>query len=284
MTQAWPMPSRLKIDPFHLLGNSLAGQATSFVIPELQIAFDVGFGLPYLLKANHFFITHAHMDHAGGIPYIISQKALHGQKAPTFYLPELHASGFEKIMAEWSRMEGHNYDFEIVAMRPGQEININKEWSMRAFETVHRVTSLGYTLFWNKKKLKPELQTRDQNKIRELKLQGVTLTESVSEPWFSFTGDTQIEFLDKDTPWIHQSRTLMMEVTYIDAARSIQRAKEWGHIHLDEVWPRLEALECEQIIFIHLSARYRSRDLVALIEQKAPKDWKSKLVVWPRDG
>lgn len=280
----WPLPAQLPLGPFHLVGNSLAGQSTSFLIPELSIAFDVGYGLPYLQKAHHFFITHAHMDHAGGLPYLISQKALQDQKAPKFYVPELHAEGLGRIMKEWSVMEGHIYDFEIIPMKPGQTIELTHEWSVKAFQTVHRVTSLGYTLFQTKKKLKPEFQGLETNQFRALKQQGVSFEQLHSEPWFSFTGDTQIEFLDQTTDWVKHSRYLMMEVTYIDASRTIERAKEWGHIHLEELWPRLKDLTCEKVYLIHLSARHRSAELTQIIAEKAPEDWKDRLIVWPRDG
>ncbi len=279
---AWPWPNSYKFGDLTLLGNSLAGQGTSFLIPELKIAFDVAFGLPYLVPARDYFVSHSHMDHAGGIPYLISQKSLMSQPPPRFFMPHEMKEPMTRVIEAWQQMEGYTYGYEFIGVEEGQWIQLKGNWGVRPFKTKHRVPSLGYTLFKTNKRLKPEYANFERQKLLDIKSQGHELNENIEEPHISFTGDTQIEFLD-GPEWVRRSKLLIMEATYADEQKSITEAREWGHIHLHELFPRLKDLSCEKILLIHLSARHRSRELQDMLKLKLPQSWHDKVDVFPRD-
>lgn len=278
----WPWPNTYCFEGLSLVGNSLAGQGTSFLCPELKIAFDVAFGLPYLLPARDFFVSHAHMDHAGGIPYLISQKNLLSLPPPRFYVPKGMKTPLLKVLQAWQDMEGHQYEFFVRELEAGEAVELKGSWRVRAFATRHRVPSLGYTLFQCKKQLDPKYKNLGREQLLDLKAQGRSLELTWEEPIISFTGDTQIEFLDQQE-WVRRSKLLVMEVTYIDERKSVAAAREWGHIHLDELLPRLKDLECEKLLLIHLSARYRSQELCERLKQILPAEWQGRVDVFPRD-
>ncbi|RYF42063.1 MAG: MBL fold metallo-hydrolase, partial [Cytophagaceae bacterium] len=100
------------------------------------------------------------------------------------------------------------------------------------------------------------------------------------EPVLSFTGDTRIEFLDD--PQVRASRVLVMEVTYWDDKKSVENARTWGHIHLDELIPRLEHLKCEKIVLIHASARYTTARLREIMDARIPEHFKHRVDLFPR--
>lgn len=281
--QNWPWPNTYEFEDISLLGNSLAGQGTSLLCPELKIAFDVAYGLPYLLGARDFFVSHSHMDHAGGVPYLISQQNLMSLPTGRFYVPYLMRDPLLKVIEAWQKMEGHTYDFELIGLRPGDWVGLKGGWGVRAFETQHRVPSLGYTVFKTRKQLNPEYVGLSREELLNLKSRGVQLELHWEEPYMSFTGDTKIEFLDT-SDWVKKSKLLIMEVTYIDDKKSVAAAREWGHIHLDELLPRLNTLECERILLIHLSARYKSQELVQILQRRLPSEWQGRVDVFPRDS
>jgi ribonuclease Z len=282
LNSAWPWPNTYGFGELSLIGNSLAGQGTSLLCPELKIAFDVAFGLPYLLPARDFFISHAHMDHAGGIPYLISQKNLMSLPAPRLYMPESTCGPMTRVLNTWQEMEGHVYDYRLIGLKEGDWVPLKGSWGVRSFRTHHRVPSLGYTLFKLRKRLKPEYRDFDRQALLDLKSRGETLEDNFEEAYLSFTGDTQIEFLEGPA-WVRESKLLVMEVTYIDEKKSPASAREWGHIHLEELLAYLPRLKNERLLLIHLSARYKCRELRELLARRLPPEWQGRVDVFPRD-
>lgn len=267
-------------DNLDFVGVSLAGIRTSLVMPEFSLAFDVAQGFPFHFNLNHFFITHGHMDHAAGIPYIISQKSMSSHKSPKFYMPESMIEPMTKIMQAWAEIEKYEYHRDFVPVTSSAKFSLNKNYFVKPFKTVHRIDSFGYTLFNTKTKLKPELVGATQDEIIKFRESGKEITEEIETPLVSFTGDTQIEFLDS-APWIKKSKVLFLEATYLDSDKSIDSARAWGHTHLDEIVPILPSLECEKIVLIHSSARYPLKQAQELVRTKIPSEYHERVILFP---
>lgn len=261
-------------------GLSLSGIRTCIAMPELSLCFDVAQGYPFTLHLKNYFITHGHLDHAAGIPYIISQKAMNSERPGRFFMPESLIQPLTEIMKLWEKIEKHEYKYEFLPVNKSWEYEINPQYVMRAFETVHRIESFGYTLIHKNKKLKPEFQNKDQQELRDLKSRGTVIDQQADTPLVSFTGDTQIEFLDL-TPEVKKSKVLILESTYLDSKKSIEHAKKWGHTHLDEIIPRLKDIEAEKIVIIHTSSRYSMKEAQELLSQTLPAHEKERVVLFP---
>lgn len=265
---------------YKFFGVSLAGIRTAITMPELSISFDVAQGFPYLFNMHKYFISHGHLDHAAGIPYIISQKMMTSQKAGEFYMPPSLVEPLTQIMQLWSKIEGFSYDFNFIPVKADDEIEINNHYFIKVFQTVHRVESFGYTLFENKKKLKSEYKNLSKDEIVNLRRQGIDVNEMRQTPIVSFTGDTQIEFLHS-RPWIVKSKILILEATYLDDKRSVNKAREWGHTHLDEIIPHLDEIESERIVLIHASSRYSEGEAHRILRAKIPAKHLDRIVFFP---
>ena len=193
--------------------------------------FDVAPGLPYQMGINNLLITHAHMDHASGLPYLIAQKAMLSQAPPNVYMPSIYLKPFQQIMKLWSEMENHSYEYNLIGVTEGTAYNLRPPYFFKIFTTYHRVPSTGYTVFERKKKLREEFHGLPADELIRLRKEGRELELHTEEPVVSFTGDTKIEFLDA-APWIKNSKVLVMEVTFVDQNKSVANARHWGHIHL----------------------------------------------------
>jgi len=266
-----------------LIGYSMAGITTSLVFPDADVCFDVGQGLPFQMGVPNILLTHGHMDHASGLPYVIAQKAMQGQTPPMVYMPEALLRPMSQVMRLWEEIDQHTYQYQFRTAKPGTEYPLKAPYFFRTFKTVHRVASHGYTIFERKKRLKAEHRGLEPLQLADLRRQGAILEEYDEEAVLSFTGDTTIDFLDSpDASHVHRSRVLVMEVTYWDAKKSVQNAREWGHIHFDELLPRLETLKCEKIVLIHASARYNTPYLREIIEARVPEHFKHRIDLFPR--
>ncbi len=263
-------------DNIKVTGVSVAGIGTCLYLPEIGTCLDVAQGLNFAFPAKNFLITHPHMDHAAGIPYLISQKALLKQSPPIFYMPQPMIAPLIKIIAEWSKIEGHHYEFEFLATTPTLCYKLQEPYSFIPFETFHRTPSQGYTIYETRKKLKKEFQSKKESEILELKNKGIEVSEPVHLPIFSYTGDTQIEFWKKN-PEVLKSKILFVETTYWDDKKSIMSAREWGHIHFDEILPLLFQFKGEKLVFMHISSRYRPEYIYKIIKSQIPQDLQQKV-------
>jgi ribonuclease Z len=260
-------------------GNSLAGVRTALSLPQHAIAFDVANGLPHVLSMKKFFISHGHMDHASGVPYIISQKSLQHIPGAEFYMPEELVEPLSEIIKLWGKIEGHQYDYKFFGLKKDEEVRLNDSFFVKAFKSTHRVPSLGYTLFEKKKKLKSEYKNKTKNELIALKTNKIAIENIEVKPIFSFTGDTTIDVF-QECQWLLESKILFIEVTYLDERKTIEHARKWGHIHIDELLPIITKANCEKIVFIHASSRYSQRDLTNIFNNKIPDELKNKVEIF----
>ncbi|MFK8139095.1 MAG: MBL fold metallo-hydrolase [Bdellovibrionales bacterium] len=269
-----------KYQNLSLRGISMAGICTHISIPELKLCVDVGYSHPSILGHRNYLVTHSHMDHASGIPYIISNKALTNQNTPNFFMPESMIEPMTNIMQIWSDMEGHQYKYKFIPTELRQLVDLGGNYGFKAFPTFHRVDSNGYTIIQTKKKLKEKYLGLPATKVQSLKESGVEIENKLEIPLISVTGDTKIDFLDA-TEEVRNSRVLVLEVTYADSRKSIESTREWGHIHLDELIPRLGDIKSEYIILKHFSRRHSYNEVLDILENRLPESEKDRVVVLP---
>lgn len=265
-----------------VLGYSIAGITTTLTLPQYKIAFDVGQGLPFHMGCDHFFITHAHMDHCYGVPYLIAQKTMMSHVSPQIYAPDPLYSTLPKIMKLWQEIEEHSYGVNLNQSQLTSIFSIQRNLEVRVFKTFHRVPSVGYSLIRKKTKLKGAFQGLNSEELKVIREAGETLQETVEETLFSFTGDTTSEFWQSAPEWVKSSKILAIDCTFIDSTRSIEQARLWGHTHLDEIIPMINDFTGGKILLVHLSARYTSAYVEKVLKNILSEAEREKIAVLPR--
>lgn len=240
--------------------------------------FDIGRGASQLVEIPRIFLTHGHLDHSSGIAYHISQRSLRNLPGCTVYTPESLVEPLNQILQLWSGIEGFPFNYEIIGIQPGEQIQLQGNYSVQAFPAVHRVESLGYVIQEKRKRLKKEFQSLSGAEIADLKKKDPNIFYEVEVPLIAFSGDTTIEFV-LNHPHVQQSKILFLECTYIDEKRPVERARKWGHTHLDEIAQNAEAFrELKRLFLIHFSPRYRKKEVFDALKTKLP-DWLYKKTI-----
>jgi len=270
----------LNLAGHRFVGYSLAGITTSIGVPEAQILFDVGQGLPWQVGFSNIALTHAHMDHASGLPYLISQKSMQRRPTPVVYMPESALDPFHRMMKIWHEIDQFEYELDFRAAKAGESYDLGQGYKLQPFPTFHRVPSLGYSLIKQRKRLKSEWSQATPQELSQKRREGVELDEYYDENLLSFTGDTRIEFLQSSMA--RSSKCLFMEVTYWDERKSVANAREWGHIHFDEFLKALPQIESSHIVLIHASSRYTTRELMDHLRARVPEHEQTRITLWPR--
>ncbi|HMB54591.1 MAG TPA: MBL fold metallo-hydrolase [Thermoanaerobaculia bacterium] len=261
-------PQTLRFGDLRLTGTSLAGVETWLRVHPSGVAFDVGRGDLRLAGSRHLFVTHGHLDHALGVPYVLSQRSLHRTEGTTVHCPAATAADLAAFIEAAARLERAHYDYELVGHEPGDRVAVGKGLSVETFRTDHVVPSLGYHLLRRRRHLRPDLAGSTQEELRTRREAGEEITEESEQLALSYCGDTGAKVFELE-PRIFTSQVLVIECTFLgDGLRD--KGRRFKHLHVDDLAAVAERFDNRALVLMHLSQRHRPSELLAAAEEKLP--------------
>jgi ribonuclease Z len=76
-------------------------------------------------------------------------------------------------------------------------------------------------------------------------------------PEVAFTGDTSGALFESDTcPDIFRAKLLIVELSFVDEAVTLDQARERGHMHITDLVMHAHKFHNEAILLIHFSSRW----------------------------
>jgi ribonuclease Z len=243
----------LYIPPYRVQGISVAGEQTVVQIPELDVSFDIGMCPRIALSSPYVALSHGHMDHVGGLPYYFSQRMFQKMGVGTCICHPALAEPIQAMMRSWVALEAQQTPHQIIALEPDQQIEVKNNIHLRAIEVSHAAGSLAYALVERRSKLRPEYLDLPQERLRELKSQGVQITRALEIPLVAYTGDTEFgPSLFRDE--FSAAKIVICECTFFEPDHQ-SRAKIGKHLHVEDLAKLLEAWQADAVVLVHLSRR-----------------------------
>jgi ribonuclease Z len=254
---------------FCIEGRSRAGHETWFRVRELNAAFDIGRCPDQLVGTPDIFVTHAHLDHAVGIPFYAGQRQLHRMTGGRIYVPADAADGMREIMAIYERITGASFaEVEVIGLTVGDVVRLGRTHEVRAHRATHRVAANAYEVIELRHRLRDEFAGREEREITELRRNGVEVTEQWRRSMLFYTGDTDRGILEQNEV-LFKSEVLMIECSFIAKGHE-ERAAKYRHIHFDDIAAFADRFENETIVLTHFSRRYSRSEIHDEIRRRCP--------------
>lgn len=273
----------LKLAGIDIEAISVGGLETCIEVPGWGLCFDIGRCPSTAVRRERVLVTHAHMDHAGGLAYHAATRDLMGMKPPTYWVPRENHADFLALFDVWRRLDRSDLPCNIVPVGPGERVALDASCSFLPFRSPHRVHCQGYALIRRRPRLRADLVGQPQAEIRRRRLAGEAVSEDADVVELAFTGDTLIEVVERE-PMVRTAKVLVMEVTFLDERVPVEACRGKGHVHLDEVIARADLFENEHILFTHLSQRYSAADAARILDRRLPASLRARVTLLPPPG
>lgn len=253
---------------FTIEGRSRAGHETWFRVRELGVALDIGRCPDAVVSMPHVFVTHAHLDHALGIPFYAGQRHLQRIEGGRVYVPSESADDFRTLMALHEKLEDTTYDIEIVGVAENDVVRIGRNHKVRGHRATHRVAARAFEFLETRHHLKKEFEGASAAELSRLRHEGTEVANEVDYSLLYYTGDTDRGILEANTQ-IFQSEVLMIECSFIGEGHQ-ERAAKYRHIHFDDIAEFAGRFENRMIVLTHFSRRYSSEEIRDTLRRRCP--------------
>lgn len=279
----WPLlpPTRLQLPGcnFTIEGASIAGLETWLRVPEWQLGFDLGRCDNGVLGCHTLCLTHAHLDHAGGLAQYLSIRAMQRCPTATVLAPAEACAGLQTMIDAWAALTRSEFDWRLIPMRPGDEYALGKGRVVRAFAAVHVLPSLGYAVVETRRELRPELVGSSREVLIAARAWGAPVEHEVRVVRLAVSGDTMIEGIAQSDA-LHDAEVAMCETTFVDDQRTAEQARSKGHTHLAELLPVARAFSGRWLVPYHISRIYGASGARRAIERQLPSELQGKVAAF----
>jgi ribonuclease Z len=253
---------------FTLEGRSRAGHETYFRIRELGVAFDIGRCPDMLVPMPHVFISHAHLDHAAGIPFYAGQRHLQQLGGGTIHVPAEVVDDVRALLEVQARLTGTGLDVTVVGVAVGEEVPLGRRHLVRGHAAPHRVHARAYELIERRHHLREELAGASSEVIAQLRREGASIDEEYRRSILFYSGDTDRGLLESGDD-VFRAEVLLIECSFIVEGHQ-GRAAKYRHIHIDDIADFADRFENELIVLTHFSRRYSHEEIHDGVRRRLP--------------
>lgn len=246
-------------------GVSIAGHESFYKLPTLRTLLEFGRAPEDVVGYASVCVSHGHLDHMAGLAHYASRRRLADLPTARVLVPAEAAPDVRQWVEACQRLERIDYDLEIVPASPGDRLPLRHDLELTVLPGRHRVPTVGYLFSEVRHKLREELLGKEGSEIAALRASGVEVTRPERIPLLAYPGDSSAEILEI-CPELFGARVLLLECSFI-SPEDRGRARDYGHIHLDDVIEYAGRFENEAIVLTHFSQRYTPAEIRAALQR-----------------
>jgi ribonuclease Z len=254
---------------------SVGGIETCYQLPDFDVCLDIGRCPPGAELRSRVLLSHAHIDHAAGLPYYVSMRALTNMSPPQIWCPKPSHGPLSRLLQVWTELQTDTDRCTLTAVEPGDRIDLGRGAYATAFRSPHRIACVGYTLFRRKKKLREDLENLPGEEIAERARAGEEVNRVIEVAEICYPGDTMVDVIEAE-PTVTTARVLILECTFFSPKVDVQKARRSGHVHFDELAERAHLFKNECILLTHFSRRHSPDEIQAAVVG-LPEDLRSRI-------
>lgn len=250
---------RLEAAGIEIEGVSIAGHESFYKLPGFRTLLEFGRAPDDVVGYPTVCVSHGHLDHMAGLAHYASRRRLAGLPAARVFVPAEAVPHVAQWVDACEKLENVRYLIEVVPASPGDRIPLRNDLELTVLPGRHRVPTVGYLFSEVRHKLLAELEGKPGEEIARLRRDGVPVTRREEIPLLAYTGDCGEAIFDA-VPQLFAARVLLIECSFL-FPQDRERAREYGHIHLDHLLSRAEAFRNEAVVLTHFSQRYRPEEI-----------------------
>jgi ribonuclease Z len=270
------MSRALQLGGQEIVATSVGGRETCIELPGWKLCFDIGRCPDTAIRRERVLLTHAHIDHAGGLATHAAMRDMLGMRPPTWYVPSANAGDIEALLATWRRLDRSDVPATVVGCDPGDRIDLGGSCAALPFRVPHRIVTQGYALVRTRQRLLPALTGAAPSEIRARRAAGLPVSEPEDRVEVAFCGDTRAEVLDRE-PLVAAAQVLILECTFYDARVPAELARAKGHVHLDDLVGRADRIANPHVLLTHASARYTREEILRVLDARLPRELRERV-------
>jgi ribonuclease Z len=269
--------ARIEAAGIAIEGVSIAGHESFYKLPGFRTLLEFGRAPEDVVGFQTVCVTHGHLDHIAGLAHYASRRRLARLPTARVLVPAAAAA----LVAQWvdacEKLENIDYQVEIVPASPGDRILLRNDLALTVLPGRHRVPTVGYLFSEVKHKLREEFLGRSGDEIAVLRSGGADVTRREEIPLLAYPGDCGEEIFEA-CPELFRARVLLLECSFL-FPEDKDRAREYAHIHLDDILARAGQFENEAVVLTHFSQRYSPDEIRAAL-RAIPEPLASRVIAF----